>query len=228
MKTTSKIILIAVFAVHATAVSAMAQADSNHWDFSTAKTTTTGKVVAQGSGGRNFTSDDPAITLVDDAAAPGGKALSFSGAQAKAPSIGTVYEKAGPVQVEFSVNPAADSSQNEQTILVHPGVYEIRYSKSRGDVTVYFPQKDPKQIVSVSAPLPASQWTAVELSVKGSEAKLTVAGQASNLTFPEGVALQSAKAFVRLGMMVQGRPFKGLLADLTIADPAESTAPPLE
>ena len=221
MRTISKTIIIAAIMAFATAIPAAAQPDTNHWDFSAAKITDSGKVVAQGSAGRNFSSDDPAITLVDDAAAPGGKALSFSGAQVKSPNIGTFYERTGPVQVKFSVNPAADSSQNEQTILVHPGVYEIRYSKSRGDVTAYFPQKDSKQIVSVRAPLPASEWSAVELFVKGSEAKLSVAGQATSLTFPEGTSLQSAKSFVRIGMMVSGRPFKGLLADITIADPAE-------
>ena len=204
-----------------TALPVIAQSDLNHWNFATAKIAADGRLVATGTAGRNFSSTDSAITLVDDAEAPGGKAISFSGVQMKSPSVGPVYERPGPLQVKFSVKPAADSSQNEQTILVHPGVYELRYSKSRGDITAYFPQKDSKQIVSVRAPLPASQWTAVELSVKGAEAKLTVAGETTSMTFPEGTALQSSKSFVRLGMMVQGRPFKGLLSDLTIADPTE-------
>lgn len=216
----SKLREIAVASI-ATAIPASAQSDANHWDFSSAKTTTTGKVVLLGSGGRNYTCEDPAITLLDDAAAPGGKALSFSGAQAKTPNIGTVYETPGPLQIKFSINPAADSCQNEQTMLVHPGVYEIRYSKSRSDITAYFPQMDSEKIISVRAPLLASQWTVVDLSVKGPEVKLTVAGKTTSMTFLEGTSLESAKSFVRIGMMVAGRPFKGLLADLTIADPAE-------
>ena len=204
-----------------TALPAMARDDLNHWDFSDARKTADGKIIVQGSDGRNFSSSDPAITLVEDRKAPGRKALAFSGEQVKPPSLGPVYERPGPVKVKFSVNPKPDTGEPEQTILVHPGVYELRYNRKRGDLTAYFPQKDPQKFVSVRAPLTAGQWSEVELSAKDGKVTLTVDGKSVRMTFPGGASMQSTKAYARIGMMDYGRPFTGMLADLTIGDPAE-------
>jgi hypothetical protein len=158
---------------------------------------------------------------VKDEKAPRRKALAFSGEQAEPPSLGPVYERPGPLKIKLSVNPHPDAGEPEQTILVHPGVYELRYNRNRGDLTAYFPQKDPQKIVSVRTPLAAGQWSEVELSAGDGKATLTVSGKSVHMTFPEGTSLQSTQAYARIGMMYHGRPFTGMIADLTIGDPAE-------
>lgn len=99
-----KTILIAAFAAYTAAVPSMAQADLNQCDFWTAKISTTGKIVAQATRGWTFSSEDPAITPVEGAAALGGKALSNGGARLKATSVGSIYEKPGPLLIKFMMS----------------------------------------------------------------------------------------------------------------------------
>ena len=200
-----------------------ALADTNLWDMTKAKAGADGKVRIEGTGGRILRLDDPASSIVDDPLAPGGKALAFTGAQVQSPNVGKILEPAdgGSVHLKLKIKPDAEAGDAEQTVLMHPGVYELRYHPRRKDLSLYLSQTTgEKKFVFARAPLPPGQWSSVEAIVQGNEFKLIVNDKADAKTFEAGQSLQRTRAYLQIGM-IKDRPYKGAIADLFIAEPIQ-------
>ncbi len=195
---------------------------SNTWDISQAKPSSSdGKVRIVGSGQRTIILEDPGISVVDDAEAPGGRALSFSGNQAK-PIIpgGGPYEGTDSAVLKVNLKPAGDTTE-EGTVVCHAGAYEVRVSTGGREVRFFVTPNNKAPAVMLRAKVSPEQWNTVEASVKGAEIALTTNGQTTTATLPAGGTMNPTAAFFRIGRMEGTRPYKGLISELTVSEPAE-------
>ncbi len=218
-KTSSTLALVAALAL-ALPVSDVAGADT--WDISKGKPAISdGKVRIPGSGQRVLLLDDPAVTLVEDANAPGGVALGFSGTQAKPLIVsGGPFQGTKSLVWKVQLKPAGNSTE-EGTVLQHSGACELRVKPGGREVRLYVTGTDKGQAAMLRSPLTPDEWNTVEVSVKDSEVALTVNGHPVAEVIPNSGQMNSTEAFFRIGKADAGRPYKGLLADLMIAQPAE-------
>ncbi len=219
MNTKHAVTLVATLAI-SMATSAFAASDT--WDMSKAKPASSdGKIRIPSTGQRTLVLDDPGVSIVEDAGAPTGKALAFSGSQTK-PVIpgGGPYAASDSVSLKMNIKPEGGTT-SEGTVLSHPGAYELRMSTGSREIRFYVNGKDKTPAVMARATITPNVWNTVEARVKGSDITLTVNGQTTSTVIPNAGTMNSASAFFRLGSMEGTRPYKGLLADLTVTEPAE-------
>lgn len=155
------------------------------------------------------------VSLVADAKAPGGRALSFSGAQTKPVISTSPVAGANPVVIKLAFCPGGGSA-DRQTVVSYAGCYELRYTKSRGilEFIVFLPEKK-YSIVKVA--VPAGKWTAVTASFANGTQTLE-GGKASASGSTKGVMPEVRDAMLRLGF-APDRPFGGLVGELSISTP---------
>ncbi len=204
------------------AFAALAMAGSDSWEIGKAKPAASdGKIRIPGTGQRTIMLDDPGVAVVDDPESTSGKALSFNGTQAKPVLVsGGPYEKTDSVLLNVNLKPAGDSTE-EGTVICHPGSYELRMSTGARELRFYVTGKEKAPAVMVRAKVTPNEWNTVEATVKGQAITLTVNQQTTSGVIPDGAVMNPAESFLRIGRMDAARPYKGLLGDLTVAEPAE-------
>lgn len=199
-----------------------AHADTDSWDIARARPADSkGVVTIPGSSERGIRIEDHDITVADDPDAPGGRALMFSGKQSK-PALGSkVFESAGSAVVKFQVKPDSAMDADPQTVLARPGAYELRYTPRRGDMELFVTYQEKSPPVSVRVPVAAGKWNHAEVTIKDGVAMLTIDDKTATQKLPEGAKMGSARSYLRFGSMDQTRPFKGMLAEISVTEPAD-------
>jgi hypothetical protein len=193
------------------------------FDLTNVKVGSNGVTNIVGSAGRSISFKDLGLSVVDDGEA-GGKALAFDGKQPKPATI-NFREPANSLSLKVKIKPVADATATgDQTIFMHPGNFELRYSPASGALNLMVNYKDKTPPVSVKSSLNAGKWNQVAIHVTGTDIKLTVNDTTVAGNLPDGTTLFGAKSFFRIGATGDGkRAFNGLLADITIDEPAGET-----
>jgi hypothetical protein len=199
---------------------ATAHSGADTFNLSKKKIGADGVAFIPGSAGHNLRLEDPEI-VVGEGSEGAGTALIFSGAQLK-PGLLSFGESANSASVHMKILPSKSAGDTDESILVHPGNFELRRSPKRGEATLFVNHRENEPPVLVKAPLPAGKWSTVDILISGQEIKLEVDGKAVTEKLPDGATMAGAKSFFRIGATQDGkRPFTGQISELTISEPAD-------
>ncbi len=158
----------------------------------------------------------PGVSVVEDARAPGGKALRLDGSQINWAATTNLLATKENVYIDLRFCASADGAERQTLMKLSKGP-EIRINLKTSTVELILWTVE-KKFVSVRVPYVADEWSALRASVIDGVLTLELNGEIATARMPEGAVIEAGPSRLFLGFYGD-RPFKGSVVYLALHSP---------